>query len=80
MENKRKYVKDLTESEKQQRIKDAIYLKTGDREEIARIAGYTHQAISVYINGRSNNQRIEKVFNHFVAKRKKELVNDLKTI
>lgn len=80
MKNKPKSTKGLTEIEKNQRLVDARYLKRGDRDEIAKIAGYTRQAVSVFICGRSNNQRISEAFNRFVELRKAEIKEELNSI
>lgn len=80
MKKRGQYGKSLSEKEKMERIKEAMFLKPGDREEIARIAGYTRQAISVFINGMSNNPRIQEVFKRFVEVRSKELKRELNNI
>lgn len=71
------YSSKVSEKARNERIQAASYLKPGDREEIARICGYTRQAISVFIHGYSDNPLIKKVFNRFVEERKKQIDEDL---
>lgn len=78
MKKERDFSKKVPPKEREQRAKDAAYLKRSDRQRIAEVTGYTHASVTYFILGYSDNELIKKVFNEFVHARKSEIEQDLK--